>query len=110
LLREGLLYHANKLCVPASFICLLLLHEVHEGGLMGHFGVNKTEDTLSTHLFWPRMRRDVERYISCCTTCNKAKSLLNPYGVYMPLCVPNAPWEVISMKFVLDLPRKKREG
>jgi hypothetical protein len=73
-LCEGLFYRANKLCVPASSIRLLLLQEAHEGDFMGHFGVNKTEDVLSTHLYWPRMRRDVERYVSHCTTCNKAKS------------------------------------
>ncbi|HMC99406.1 MAG TPA: RNase H-like domain-containing protein, partial [Ferruginibacter sp.] len=107
-LRDGLLYRANKLCVPASSVRLLLLQEAHGGGLMGHFGVKKTEDVLATHFFWPRMRRDVERYVSRCNTCNKAKSRLNPHGLYLPLPVPSAPWEDISMDFVLGLPRTKR--
>ena len=97
MLREGLLYRANKLCVPASSVRLLLLQEAHGGGLMGLFGVKKTEDVLFTHFYWPRMRRDVERYVSRCTTCNKAKSRLNPHGLYLPLPVPRAPWEDISM-------------
>jgi len=108
LLREGLLYRANKLCVPASSVHLLLLQEVHGGGLMGYFGVKEMEDVLAAHFFWPRMRRDVERYVSRCTTCNKAKSRLNPHGLYMPLSVPNAPWEYIFMDFILGLPRTKR--
>jgi hypothetical protein len=107
-LCEGLLYRTNKLCVPASSVRLLLLQEAHGGGLMGHFGVKKTEDVLSTHFYWPRMRRDVERYVSRCTTCNKAKSRLNPHGLYLPLLVPRAPWEDISMDFVLGLPRTKK--
>src|SRR5438128_7671754 len=107
-LRDGLLYRANKLCVPASSVRLLLLQEAHGGGLMGHFGVKKTEDMLAAHFFWPRMRRDVERYVSRCTTCNKAKSQLNPHGLYLPLPVPSAPWEDILMDFVLGLPRTKR--
>jgi hypothetical protein len=41
LLHEGLLYRANKLCVPASFVHLLLLQEAHGGGLMGHFCVKR---------------------------------------------------------------------
>jgi hypothetical protein len=110
LLREGLIYHANKLCVPASSVRLLLLQEAHGGGLMGYFGVKKMEDVLAAHFFWPRMRRDVEHYVSRCTTCNKAKSRLNPRGIYMPLPVPCAPWEDISMDFVLGLPRTKRGG
>jgi hypothetical protein len=84
MLCESLLYHANKLYVSASFVRLLLLHEAYGGGLMGYFGVKKTENVLSTHFYWPWMHRDVERYVSRCTTCNKAKSQLNPYGLYMP--------------------------
>jgi hypothetical protein len=108
LLQDGLLYRANKLCVPASFVCLLFLQDALGGGLMGHFGVKKIEDVLAAHFFWPKMRRDVERYVSWCTTCNKAMSRLNPHGLYMPLPVPGVPWEDISIDFVLGLPRTKR--
>jgi transposase InsO family protein len=108
LLHEGLLYRANKLCVPTSSVRLLLLQEAHGGGLMGHFGVKKMEDVLAAHFFWPWMRRDVERYVSRCTICNKAKSRLDPHGLYMPLPVPRAPWEDIFMDFILGLPRTKR--
>jgi hypothetical protein len=88
-LQDGLLYRANKLCVLASSVRLLFLQEAHGGGLMGHFGVMKIEDVLAAHFFWPKMRRDVERYVSRCTTCNKAKSRLNPHGLYLPLPVPS---------------------
>jgi transposase InsO family protein len=84
------------------------LQEAHGSGLMGYFGVKKMEDVLAAHFFWLRMQRDMERYVSRCTTCNKAKSRLNPHGPYMPLPVPRAPWEDISMDFVLGLPRTKR--
>jgi hypothetical protein len=50
----------------------------------------------------------VERYVSRCTTCNKAKSRLNPYSLYMPLPIPSVHWEDISMDFILELPRTKR--
>jgi hypothetical protein len=73
-LQDGLLYRANKLCVPASYVRLLFLQEAHGSGLMGHFGVKKIEDVLTAHFFWPKMRRNMERYMSRCTTCNKAKS------------------------------------
>jgi hypothetical protein len=107
-LQDGLLYRANKLCVPASSVRLLFLQEAHGGGLMGHFEVKKIEDVLVAHFFWPKMRCDVERYVSRCMTCNKAKSRLNPHSLYMPLPIPMVPWEDISMDFVLGLPRTKR--
>jgi hypothetical protein len=52
---------------------------------MGHFGAKKMEDILAGHFFWPRMRRDVERFVARCTTCQKAKSRLNPHGLYIYL-------------------------
>ncbi|WVZ81405.1 hypothetical protein U9M48_028785 [Paspalum notatum var. saurae] len=76
----------------------------HGGRLMGHFGAKKMEAMLSTHFFWPEIR-----FVSHCTACQKAKSRLNPYGLYMPLPVPSTTWEDISMDFVLGLPRTKRE-
>jgi hypothetical protein len=48
---------------------------------MGHFGVKKTEDKLASHFFWPKMRRDVERFVARCTTCQKAKSRLNAHDL-----------------------------
>ncbi|KAK1695348.1 hypothetical protein QYE76_012045 [Lolium multiflorum] len=107
-LNDGFVFRANKLCIPDSSVRLLLLQEAHGGGLMGHFGVKKTEDVLAAHFFWPRMRRDVERFVARCTTCQKAKSRLNPHGLYMPLPVPSVPWEDISMDFILGLPRTQK--
>jgi hypothetical protein len=63
-LHDGLLYRANTLGVPASSIRLLFLQEAHGGGLMGHFRVKKTEDVMVAHLFWQKMRHDVECYVS----------------------------------------------
>jgi hypothetical protein len=77
-------------------------------GLMGHFGVKKMGDILATHFFWPKMRRDVVQFVAHCTTCQKAKSRLNPHGLYILLPAPSVSWEDISMDFVLGLPRTKR--
>ncbi|KAL4304273.1 hypothetical protein GQ457_10G012910 [Hibiscus cannabinus] len=77
------------------------------GGLMGHFGVTKTLQTLKEHLFWPKMRRDVERLCERCVTCKKAKSKVSPQGMYLLLPIPDFPWTDISMDFVLGLPRTK---
>jgi hypothetical protein len=66
-LQDGLLYVLIS-CVPVSSVLLLFLQEAHGGDLMGHFGVKKIEDVLAAHFFWPKMRRDVECYVSQCTT------------------------------------------
>ncbi|KAK1680170.1 hypothetical protein QYE76_041018 [Lolium multiflorum] len=45
-----------------------LLLESHAGGLMGHFGREKTLLMLADHFYWPKMRRDVDRYAVHSTT------------------------------------------
>ncbi|KAK1686551.1 hypothetical protein QYE76_047399 [Lolium multiflorum] len=90
------------------YALIRVLEESHAGGLMGHFGREKTLLMLADHFYWPKMRRDVDRYVKRCITCNKSKSKLKPHGLYTPLPAPTTPWEDISMDFVLGLPRTKR--
>ncbi|KAK1649165.1 hypothetical protein QYE76_066970 [Lolium multiflorum] len=40
---------------------LYLTKESHAGGLMGHFGCEKTLLMLADHFCWPKMRRDVDK-------------------------------------------------
>ncbi|XP_057248330.1 uncharacterized protein LOC130590280 [Beta vulgaris subsp. vulgaris] len=46
-LQDGFLFKGNKLCVPKCGVRELLVREVHGGGVAGHFGIQKTLDTLS---------------------------------------------------------------
>jgi hypothetical protein len=54
------LFKENRLCVPASSLREFFVREAHKGGLMGHFGVAKTLDVLHEHLYWPKMKRDMQ--------------------------------------------------
>jgi hypothetical protein len=105
---DGYLFKENRLCVPASSLRELLVREAYGDGLMGHFGVAKTLDVLHEHLYWPKMKRDVQRICEHCIACRKAKSRVQPHGLYTPLPVPTEPWVDISMDFVLGLPRSKK--
>ena len=81
------------------------VQEAHGGGLMGHFGRDKTFVTLSKNYFWPKMFCEVSCFTNRCSTCRKAKYKAQSHGLYMPLPIPYQPWEDISMDFVLGLPR-----
>ena len=89
-------------------VAFVFKQESHAGGLMGHFGREKTLLMLADHFYWPKMRRDVYRFVSQCITCHKSKSKLKPHGLYTPLSAPTTPWEDISMDFVLGLPKTQR--
>nr|KYP46902.1 Transposon Ty3-I Gag-Pol polyprotein [Cajanus cajan] len=98
----------GRLCIPQGSIRKLLLQESHKGGLMGHFGVDKTLSLLKCKFYWPHMRVDVQRHCSKCITCLQAQSRVMPHGLYTPLPIPSSPWVEISMDFVLGLPRTQR--
>ena len=107
-MTEGYLFKEGKLCIPQGTHRKLLVKESHEGGLMGHFGVDKTLDLLKGKFFWPHMRKDVQRHCFRCISCLKAKSKTMSHGLYTPLPIANAPWEDNSMDFILGLPRTAR--
>nr|GEW99599.1 RNA-directed DNA polymerase [Tanacetum cinerariifolium] len=73
------------------------------GAVMSHLG------RPINHFIWPKMERDVEHYVRRCLPCHQAKSHSSPHGLYMPLPVPIAPWEDISLDFIIGLPRTQRQ-
>lgn len=56
-IEKGYLFKSAKLCIPRSSIRLLLVQESHCGGLMGHFGIDKTLAMLKEHFYWPKMKK-----------------------------------------------------
>jgi hypothetical protein len=55
-INDGLLFRANRLCIPVGSVRHLLLQKAHVGGLVGHFDAKKMKDVLVSHFFWPKMR------------------------------------------------------
>ena len=90
-IAKGYLFKEGRLCIPQGSIRKLLVKESHEGGLMGHFGIDKTLVFLKKKFFWPHMKKDVHRYCIRCVACLQAKSRVMPHGLYTPLPIPSAP-------------------
>lgn len=105
--HDGYLFNGSRLCIPKCSLRELLVREVHEGGLMGHFGEHKTYDMLHDHFYWPKMKHDIHLICSRCIVCKRAKSKAMPHGLYTPLPIPSSPWVDLSMDFVLGLPKNK---
>ena len=72
-LQDGLLFKDSKLCVPKCSMRENLIQEKHNGGLAGHFGIDKTVGQLSHYYFWPKTREAVETYVKMCRICQHVK-------------------------------------
>ena len=82
--------------------------ELHGGTLGGHFGEAKTLALVKANFFWPKLEKDITRFVKKCVVCMVAKTHGNNAGLYTPLPIPNMPWEEVSLDFVLGLPRTQR--
>ena len=50
----------------------------------------------------------VEKIVSRCVTCHKAKMHRSNARLYTPLPIPTTPWKDVSMDFIVGLPRTER--
>jgi len=73
LFQDGLLFKGSKLCIPKCSMRDYLLKEKHSGGLVGHFGHDKTFAQLSSSYYWLGMRSEVKNFVNKCRICQYAK-------------------------------------
>ncbi|XP_057543336.1 uncharacterized protein LOC130821562 [Amaranthus tricolor] len=106
-IHQGFLFKGNRLCIPKLPLRSVLVKEVHEGSIAGHFGIQKTLDMLAKHFYWPKMLGTVGKHVLKCEPCHKAKVTFHK-GEYIPLPIAHKPWEHISMDFVMALPKTRR--
>ncbi|GJX88021.1 RNA-directed DNA polymerase [Tanacetum coccineum] len=107
--RDGFLFKGHRLCVPISSFREAIILECHKGALAGHFGRDKTLSLVGERFFWPKLVRDVVKIINRCRVCHVAKTHNTNQGLYTPLPTPTAPWEDVSIDFVLGLPLTQRK-
>src|SRR6202034_788094 len=70
-----------------------------------HGGYAKTYNHIASTYYWPRMSRDIKRYVSTCDICQKTKPRRHaPLGLLQPIPIPSQPFEVVSMDFIPELP------
>jgi len=91
LLQDGYLFCPRMLCISRTSLREFLVGELHFGGLVEHFGRNKTIEAMGHRFYWPSLKRDVARLVSQCCTCQLGKQQKQNTGLYTSLPVPNCP-------------------
>ena len=96
-----------RICLPRDTALLkLVFHECHESMMSGHLGVTKTFHRIASRFYFPKMQFWVRKMTRECLSCQSAKHSLQPPRLPLnPLDVPLAPWESVSMDFMVELPR-----
>lgn len=79
------------------------------GEIAGHFGVRKTYNQLLKHCYWPRIMRDVARFVQTCHVCQvagKQNAIVKPAPL-QPIPSVSKPFEHLVIDCVGPLPQSK---
>lgn len=96
-----------QIVLPEKYRSLVL--EIAHDKLAGHWGVKKTYDRILHHFFWPKLKKDVSKYIKTCHTCQltgKPNQKVKPAPLF-PIPVVSQPFEHLVIDCVGPLPRSK---
>ena len=66
LIQDGMLFKGSQLCILRSSMRENLIKEKHSGGMVGHFGQDKTISIIREHYFWPKLSQDVKKLMQSC--------------------------------------------
>jgi transposase InsO family protein len=103
---DGLLMFHGKIYVPKDReLRCRIIEQHHDMCIARHAGHFKTLKHISRNYWWPQMSRYIGTYVKTCDLCNRMKvQRRRPISELHPSETPEAPWEVISVDFIVELP------
>ena len=91
-------------------IKMKILEEAHNTAYSVHPGSTKMTHDLKALHWWPRMKKDIAKFVAKCLTCQQVKvEHQQPAITLQPLEIPEWKWEDIAMDFVKGLPRTTKQ-
>lgn len=103
---EGLIIYKSRIWVPKdSNVTLKIMEILHGSVLGGHTGIDRTSKRIKTSFWWEGMSVQIKEYVSTCLTCQQMKNEnIKKYGLLLPLPIPEAVSQDISVDFITSLP------
>ncbi|MCO5548234.1 hypothetical protein L7F22_001691 [Adiantum nelumboides] len=87
--QDGYLLYGSRLCVTES-LREKVMYESHAPPYAGHRRIQATMNAIETYFFWPKMKKDIQEYVSQCIICQKVKYDRGKQpGLLQPLPIPN---------------------
>jgi hypothetical protein len=65
-----------------------------------HPGINRTEETIGQHLWWPNMRDHITNYEKICSVCQQNKRRQKKYGLLPPKEAEETPWDKLCVDLI----------
>lgn len=97
-----------KLVVPKKYRSELL-RECHDDPTSAHLGCFKTLQKLGEKYYWPKMKRDVSRYVRRCEVCLGSKSpTFARFGLMGKEKSVRYPFQLISVDIMGPFPRSTK--
>ena len=105
------LHVANELCVVGGIIMRGTRIVISKGlrttvltiGHEGHLGVVSMKQRLRTKVWWPKLEKDVERFVKTCDACQLVGRPDPPEPVASTE-LPQGPWCVVAIDYLGPLP------
>ena len=99
-LKEGKVYVLKEEELKTEIIQLY-----HDMLAVGHRGRWKTVELVTRNYWWPRVMRDVGRYVEGCNLCQRMKNRMEELAEKLKLSeVPKKPWSYLMVDFITKLP------
>jgi hypothetical protein len=102
---DWLLMFCGKIYVPKDReLRPRIVGQHHDTCIAGHAGHFKTHGLISRNYWWPQMSCYIGTYVTC-DLCNQIKvQHWRPIGRLHPSETLEAPWDMISIDFIVELP------
>jgi hypothetical protein len=82
-----------------STIRTTIIAETHHE--LAHLGTQKTYHHIAPHCYWPKIFKDVEKYVQTCPDYQVNKQpTTKPAGVAHVLPIPDRPWQSVAIDFI----------
>lgn len=108
--ENGVMRFRDRVCVPDTpELKTSILEEGYKSGLSIHLGAPKMYQDLKRMFYWPRMKKEVSKFVYAYLTCQKLKiEHHKSLGLMQPLSVVEWKWARLSMNFVTSLSKSTK--
>ncbi len=110
-MTELLQYKRRLYIFPEASVQTELLKHHHDDELTEHFSIEWTLELVSCKYYWPKLAKDVKKYVFSCNICQRVKALRHhSYDEMQVLPHLNSLWKKVIMNMITGLSSSKHSN